>query len=76
MLRVNEQYSICIFCSNLLKDTYGDIYNSVEKCLAEHPESEVIYGYGIIDNKTGYIAEWASDYYNTIEEAIHDISNV
>lgn len=75
MLKVNEKYSICLLCANILEGNYGDIYQSVEECLSEHPESEVMYGYGIIDNETGYIADWADDWYNTIEEAINDVSN-
>ncbi len=40
-------YVLTVVCANYDKKVggYGDIYNSVETCLEEHPNDEVIFGY-------------------------------
>lgn len=73
MLKVNEKYSICILCANLFDEVYGDIYDSIEECLKEHPETEVIYGYGIFDNEMKRVADWSDDWYGSIAEAMLDV---
>lgn len=49
---------------------YGDIYTTKEDVLREHPCSEILEGYGLIDNLTGYHPDDADDWYDSVEEVI------
>lgn len=64
-------YELIVVCANYDKEVngYGDIYDCVEKCLEEHPDDEVMYGYYLEgDTET-------PDWFDTIEEAIAWASN-
>lgn len=52
---------------------YGDIYNQEWHVRTEHQGENILEGFGILDNKTGYLLESTKDWYNTLEEAESDI---
>lgn len=55
---------------------YGDIYNSEEEVLQDHPGATVIKGFGILDEETGYIADDTEDFYFTEAEAQKHMENL
>lgn len=52
---------------------YGDIYNTVEEVLEEHPGAVVLHGYGILDTETGFVVDESEDFYATEAEALEDM---
>ena len=67
-------YELMVVCANYDKDVdgYGDVYDDFHKCLYAHPNSEIIYGYGLKSPN----GEETPDWFNTIEEAIDWANNV
>ena len=65
-------YELIVVCANYDKEVggYGDIYDCVEKCLEEHPDDEIIYGFYL--RKDGVETP---DWFFTIDEAIYWASN-
>lgn len=49
---------------------YGDIYNTREDCLKEHPTDTVLEGFGVLDEDTGFLTDDSDDIYWTEEEAL------
>lgn len=49
---------------------YGDIYATPEDARKDHPEDEVLTGFGVLDAGTGFIADEADDWYDTEDEAL------
>lgn len=55
---------------------YGDIYESVEALAEEHPDAEVLEGYGIFNSSTGYLVDESQDIYWDKEDAIWDMERI
>jgi hypothetical protein len=55
---------------------YGDIYNTVEEVLADHPGATVLTGFGILDEETGFLVDDTEDFYATEEEAREHMENL
>lgn len=45
-----------------------DIYDSLEDARQAHPGQQIMVGYGIVDEKTGFLLENTKDWYDTYEE--------
>jgi hypothetical protein len=52
---------------------YGDIYLTKEDVFKDHPESEILEGYGVLYNETYNHPEDAPDWFYTIDEVIRYI---
>lgn len=52
---------------------YGDIYIQKWHAKLNHQGENILEGFGIMDNATGYLVESTRDWYNTLEEAELDI---
>lgn len=55
---------------------YGDIYLTKEDVLKDHPEAEILEGYGFIDTETGCQPEDTPDWFDDIEEVIECIEEL
>lgn len=63
-----NRYEIIKFYANEENGHYGDIYTSKEDVLKDHPQAEIMEGYGFIDPTIGFCPDEAGDWYETIEE--------
>ena len=63
MLKVINYYS------NKVDGSFEDIYTDLEDLRKDHPDAEVITGYGVHDTETGYSPNDAADWYATYDEA-------
>lgn len=48
----------------------GSIYSTLEELKEEYPTSDYVQGYGILDNRTGWLDEESDDWYDTLKEAM------
>ncbi len=49
---------------------YGDIYTSRDEVLQNHPNAEVLEGFGVLDTETGYSPDDVDDWYDTVEDVL------
>lgn len=45
-----------------------DIYDSLEEAQKIHPDQQIMVGYGIVDNTTGFLLNNTEDWYSTYKE--------
>lgn len=59
-------YELKVVCANKDKNTgtYGDIYDSMDQCLSEHPEDDVLIGYYLSGEKE------TPDWFNTLDDVL------
>lgn len=57
-------YDLNVVCTNVWEGTYGDIYDDIEECLNEHPDSNVIYGFHLNHNNIE-----TPDWFDTVKDA-------
>lgn len=60
---------IKLYANKDVTGIYGDIYTSREECVAEHPNAEVLEGFGVLDTATNYAPDDSRDWYDTEAEA-------
>lgn len=67
-------FDLVVVCANYDKEVggYGDIYDCVEKCIEEHPDDDIVYGYYL---KSGDTEIETPDWFDTIEDAVSWASN-
>jgi hypothetical protein len=53
-----------------------DIYSDREECLQDHPNDEVLEGFGVLDTETGFCTDDSDDWYETEEDAQEYIDGV
>lgn len=49
---------------------YGDIYNTPDDVRKDHPDDEILTGFGVLDGGTGFLHDESADWYDTEEEAL------
>lgn len=76
-MKVNG-YEINVMCANAYlcsetagspesdEFTYGDIYDTYEDCVEDHPDEDVLYGYYLKKERVE-----TPDWFNSIEEAVN-----
>jgi len=58
-----------LFANKNTDDIYGDIYTSPKQCIADHPDDEVLVGYGVMDTMTEFLVDTSADFYRTEADA-------
>lgn len=48
---------------------YGDIYTDRGECHENHPGSEILTGFGVLDTSTGMLVTESTDFYDSVTEA-------
>ncbi len=48
---------------------HGDVYDSLDRMLEEHPDAAPLFGACVVHRTTGTVAEGYDDFYNSIGEA-------
>lgn len=51
-------------------DMYGDIYDTPEDVQKDHPDDEILHGFGVLDGATGFLRDGSADWYETEDEAL------
>lgn len=51
---------------------YGDIYDFPEEVMLEYPGDEILTGYCVISNATGFVPDGCNDWNESVEEAVRD----
>lgn len=46
-----------------------DMYDSRQECISDHPNDEVMEGWGVQDTETGFLEADSEDWYDTEEDA-------
>lgn len=49
---------------------YGDIYTTPDDVRKDHPDDEILTGFGVLDGATGFMHDESADWYDTEEEAL------
>lgn len=76
IVKETEKYKIVKLYANVVHSKendvqyYKDIYLLKEDVLNEHPQSEVVEGFGIVDVQTGYIPESFLDWFESLDDAL------
>ena len=52
---------------------YGDIYLTKEDVLKDHPEADILEGFGFVDKQTGYQPDDTPDWFDSVAEVIEYI---
>lgn len=55
-------------------DMYGDIYDTPADVRKEHPDAEILHGFGVLDGATGFLADGSEDWYEVEDDALAFIS--
>lgn len=66
MLKVIKYYANNIACFGKM---YGDIDTDPDSIRKDHPDSEIITGYGVVNTETGISPDDSDDWYWTYDEA-------
>lgn len=82
VVKVIGKYSIVKYFADTLytnndkengKAYYGDIYLTKEDVLKNHPEANVLEGFGFVNNDTGCHPDDTPDWFDGVEEVIEYI---
>ena len=66
-------YKIRTVYANKTEDgSYGDIHNFQEEVMLEYPGVEILTGYCVISNATGFVPDGCNDWNESVEEAVQD----
>lgn len=61
-----------VFANRLPDGMYGDVYDSEEATLRDHPNARIMFGYCVVHVGDGMIPDGCNDWNDTVEEAIAD----
>jgi hypothetical protein len=61
--------TVTLFANKNEDGIYGDIYSSAEECLKEHPNDDVLVGFGVMNEDTGLCVDESDDFYATEADA-------